>query len=91
MLLEPLLTEKTLSLAKEGKYTFRVPRNYSKFRIKKLIEDTFAVHVVKVWTVRESGEIKKTLTGRKKVITPKKKAIVKLQEKEKISIFEGKK
>lgn len=86
--LEPVLTEKTMSLASEGKYTFRVDRNLNKHKIKKLIEETFGVKVVGVRTMNEAGEMKRTLTGRKRVIQPRKKAIVQLAEKEKIDLFE---
>lgn len=86
--LEPVITEKTMSLASEGKYTFRVDRNLNKYKIKKLIEDTFGVKVTGVHTMNEPGEIKITLAGRKRVIQPQKKAVVKLAEKEKIDLFE---
>lgn len=88
MMLEAIISEKTMQNAKEGKYTFRVSRNLNKFQIRKLIEESFGVHVVDIKTMNVKGEIKKTLYGRKKVIKPQKKAIVTLKEKEKIDLFE---
>jgi large subunit ribosomal protein L23 len=86
--LEPVLTEKTMSLASEGKYTFRVEKKLNKYKIKKLVEEVFGVKVVGVRTMNEAGETKRTMAGRKRVIQPTKKAIVQLAEKEKIDLFE---
>ena len=84
---EPIITEKSLELAKEGKYTFRVDRGLNKHQIKKLVETVFGVNVVKVRTINQKGEIKR-VRGRKRVIKPIKKAIVSLAKKEKIDLFE---
>lgn len=91
MKLEPIITEKTIELAKKGEYTFRVDRNMTKAKIKSLVENVFGVHVKRVRTTKEAGEVKRTIWGRKRVIKPGKKAIVKLAEKEKIDLFEEKK
>ena len=91
MIPEPIITEKTLELAKNGKYSFRVEVGLRKHQIKKLVEETFGVHVKRIWTMNVKGEIKRTLRGRKKRIMPSKKAIVTLAEKEKIELFETKK
>lgn len=47
--------------------------------------------VVKVRTMNVAGETKKTFVGRKRVIQPRKKAIVTLGGKDKIDLFETKK
>ena len=91
MKLEPVLTEKSLNEAKRGNYTFWVDRRLTKPQVKRLIDEVFGVNVVKVRTLNVAAEVKKTLTGRKRVIQPKKKAIVTLREKEKIDLFESKK
>ncbi len=91
MILEPVITEKTTNLAKEGKYTFRVDKNMTKNDIRVLISKIFAVKVLKVRTLKERGEIKRGANGRKKIIKPSKKAIVQLKDKEKIDLFETKK
>jgi ribosomal protein L23 len=86
--LEPVFTEKTLNEAKKGNYTFRISQGLNKYQIKKLVEKAFDVNVTKVRTMNEPGEEKRTMLGRKRIIMPKKKAIVSLKEKEKIYIFE---
>lgn len=84
----PVLTEKSLSEAQSGKYSFWVDRGLSKDKIKVIIYELFGVNVVRVRTVNVSGQIKKNYRGRKRIIQPRKKAIVTLREKEKIDLFE---
>lgn len=91
MKLIPILTEKSLDEAKNGNYTFWVDRRLNKYQIKKLVSDVFGVKVVRVRTANVRGEVKKTSLGRKRIIKPRKKAIVTLAEKEKIDLFETKK
>ncbi|QQS38969.1 50S ribosomal protein L23 [Candidatus Woesebacteria bacterium] len=88
MKLIPILTEKSLADAKEGKYSFWVDVNATKFKIKQLVKEVFAVEVVKIRTANFKGESKKTYTGRKKSIKPRKKAIVTLRGKGKIDVFD---
>lgn len=95
MRLEPILTEKSLGLAKDGNYTFRVDPRLNKFQIKELVEKTFGVIVSGVRTLNKAGEIKKTVQGRKRIIKPQKRAIVSLKTKDlpagkkgKIDVFE---
>lgn len=90
MKIEPIVTEKSLGLAKKGKYTFRVEVGMRKHRIKKLVEEVFGVHVKRIWTMNIKGEEKKTMHGRKRKIMPSKKAVVTLGEKEKIDLFDVK-
>lgn len=86
--LKPVITEKTLKLAKDGKYTFFVDKTLNKHKIKELINRLFGVNVTRIATIKLPGEEKRTLKGRKKIIKPVKKAIVTLKEKEKIDLFE---
>lgn len=90
MKLEPVITEKSLEDAKNGKYTFLVDISLNKYKIRKLIEDVFEVQVKKVRTISSKGETKYTLQRRKKIIKPTKKAIVELKGDAKIDIFEVK-
>jgi large subunit ribosomal protein L23 len=87
MKLRPVLTEKSMSEAKKGNYTFFVEKNMNKRQIRKMIEEIFEVSVVKVRTMNVAGEIRRTNTGKKRIIKPKKKAIVTLEGKDKIDLF----
>jgi len=83
----PLITEKTLRLAKENKYTFLVEPKVNKKQIKSAIEKIFNVKVVKVRTMN----YKKRIRGLTKIKSTRprfKKAIVQLQPGQTISIFE---
>jgi len=91
MKLEPILTEKTMNEAKNGNYSFWVDKNINKFQIKKIISDVFGVTVVKVRTVNYKSRKTKTYQGKLKTVKSKKKAIVRLKDKEKIDLFEEKK
>ncbi|MBI4029054.1 MAG: 50S ribosomal protein L23 [Candidatus Blackburnbacteria bacterium] len=90
MLIKPLVTEKTLGIAQAGnQYTFLVEPGLDKYDIKKLVSETFGVHVVTVRTANVAGKQKKF--GKKRTAVFKsdlKKVVVTLPEKEKISFFE---
>lgn len=86
----PILTEKSLQLAKQGKYSFWVNRNLIKKEIKKLIGEIFSVNVTSVRTMNYKGGVKTNSKRRKITIRARKKAIVLLKEGEKIGLFETK-
>ncbi len=90
MKLTAVLTEKSLSDAKGGCYTFLVNRVLDKNEIKKLIESAFDVHVSDIRTANIKGATKKNVHGQAQTKKAFKKAWVSLAEKEKIDIFEEK-
>jgi ribosomal protein L23 len=90
MKLTALLTEKSLSDAKTGVYTFLVDAHTRKEEIKKLIEAAFDVHVTSVRTSSVKGGTKKNMKGQIQTKKAAKKAWVSLAEKEKINLFEEK-
>jgi len=84
----PLITEKATELMQQGKYVFEVDRSANKTQIKRAVEAIFNVKVVKVNTIRMRGKLRRQ--GRWIGRTPdRKKAIVTLQEGQRIPIFEG--
>lgn len=87
-MLKPIFTEKSLKLAKEGRYSFWVEKGKTKGAIKAEIGDIFGVHVLGIRTIIAKGETGRNMRGAKYSTKGTKKAIVTLKEKEKIDLFE---
>tara|TARA_B100001964_G_C13792459_1_gene405104 strand:+ start:21 stop:341 length:321 start_codon:yes stop_codon:yes gene_type:complete len=97
IILNPMLTEKSNSLTEQfNKYVFKVNRDANKLQIKKAIEKRFDVKIVKVSTILYKGKLKNTTvkSGGHVIRTSGhreswKKAIITLQENDKINLVEG--
>lgn len=87
--IKPVLTEKTISDAKNGKYTFLVPVDFNKHKIKEVINKAFGVNVTSVATMKYKGRVKRNVYRNKIKTSDSKKAIVKLTDKQTIDIFGG--
>lgn len=88
VLIRPVVSEKSLGLMEENKYTFIVDNNANKIEIKKAVEELFKVKVLKVRTLKVPGKNRRM--GRYEGKTPeRKKAIVTLRPGDKIEVFEG--
>ena len=86
----PVITEKSMALTQDRKYTFLVSKSANKIEIGKAVEEIFGVKVSKVNTINMEGKMKRTgpfPAGRRPSY---KKAIVTLTEDSKtIEFFEG--
>ena len=86
----PVITEKSMALTQDRKYTFLVAKDANKIQIGKAVEEIFGVKVAKVNTINMQGKQKRTgrfPAGRR---ASYKKAIVTLTEDSKtIEFFEG--
>lgn len=82
----PLITEKTLRLARENKYTFLVDPKINKTQIRKAIEKMFKVNVEDVKTMNYKERIR-GLTKIKSRRPKFKKAVVKITSGQTIPIF----
>ncbi|SRR5258708_34295955 len=91
MKLIPVLTEKSMKLAKESGYTFFLPMSLNKTEIKNIVEKSFGVHVINVRTLSLKGGTKKSARGQMQKIKASKKTIVFLKDGEKIDLFEEEK
>ncbi len=89
IIIAPVLTEKSVSVLGDKKYTFRVADGANKVEIAKAVEEIFGVKVAKVNTISMKG--KKRRMGRFEGYTSDwKKAIVTLTEESKtIEFFDG--
>ena len=89
IVIAPIITEKSMSVIADKKYTFKVATDANKVEIAEAIEKLFGVEVAKVNTVNVRGH--KRRMGRYEGTTAAwKKAVVTLSEKSKtIDFFDG--
>jgi len=90
MYLKPVITEKSLQrIEASNEYTFEVGKLINKYQIKKIIEETFGVLVKEVHT--KTAKFRDRKVGKRGLTvssTDKKQIVVKLDKKDKISLFE---
>ena len=88
MVLTPKISEKAIYLAERGIYIFEVPTSANKIEVAKAVESAFKVKVTDVNMVIIKGKIKryKQILGRRQDV---KKAMIKLEKGQKITLFEG--
>jgi len=88
IIIRPVITEKSMDLLADNKYTFIVDRRANKTEVKNAIENIFDVRVEKVNTINYKGKPKRM--GRFEGRTARrKKAIVTLKPGQKIRLFDG--
>ncbi len=88
ILKRPVVSEKSMAMMEENKYTFLVDPKANKIEIKKAVEEIFQVHVVDVRTLHVKGKLKRQ--GKYSGYTSdKKKAVVTLKAGDKITVYEG--
>ncbi len=88
-IISPIITEKSMELAKNGKFAFRVDLSSSKPQIRNAVEEIFKVKVISVATNIIKGKRKRVGARKLEVrISPWKKAIVRLKSGEKIDLFD---
>ena len=84
----PVVTEKSTSLAEQGKYVFEVATEASKTQVKEAVQAAFGVGVAQVNVMRVRGKMKR-FGRRPKAQRSWKKAVVTLNEGDTIDIFES--
>ena len=88
VLRKPVVSEKSMGLLAENKYTFLVNPDANKIEIKHAVEKAFNVKVTDVKTISVKGKAKRVgrFVGKD---SDKKKAIVTLKDGDKIEVFDG--
>lgn len=89
IIIRPIITEQSMDMMAEKKYTFEVKKDANKIEIAKAVETLFGVKVEKVTTSNYDGKVKRmgANIGRR---PSWKKAVVKLTEASKtIEFFDG--
>ena len=88
ILVKPLVSEKSMMMMGENKYSFAVAKDANKIEIKNAVEKLFNVTVLSVNTRTIQGKLKRQ--GRYEGKRPDvKKAIVTLKAGDQIKVFEG--
>lgn len=88
VLVKPVISEKTIGMIEQNKYTFVVAKDANKIEIAHAVEDAFKVKVVDVTTRNSRGKVKTQgrYTGKRPDV---KKAVVTLKEGDTIEMFSG--
>lgn len=88
VLVRPVVSEKSVGMIEENRYSFWVNPAANKVEVKAAVEKMFKVHVIGVRTINVHGKMKRV--GRYSGKTPdRKKAIVTLKAGERIEGFAG--
>jgi large subunit ribosomal protein L23 len=88
IIIEPIISEKSMGMLADKKYTFKVAKNANKIEIRKAVEEIFKVEVEKVTTLNIIGKNKRVGVHQGKKADWK-KAIVKLKGTKTIEFFES--
>lgn len=88
VLKRPVISEKSVGLVEENKYSFWVDTAANKIEIKAAVEKMFKVKVVEVRTMNVEGKMKRVGKSQGKK-ADRKKAIVTLKAGERIEGFAG--
>lgn len=89
VLRRPIITEKSMRLAKGGQYSFEIDKNATKPMVAKAVADKFSVKVMAVKIINIKGQIKTQKAARLEYKMPGiKKAMVQVGKGQKIAIFE---
>ena len=87
-IISPKITEKATALSEFNKVVFKVHNGATKNSIKRSVEKTFKVNVVKINTIKQKGK-SKIIKGKKAHKKGYKKAIITLKKGQSIDLATG--
>jgi len=89
IVVRPVITEKSIAEATNGKFTFEVLKSANKDVVKIAVEKMFKVNVTSVATTMVKGRSHRTGVKRFEITKrPWKKAVVRVKKGQKIDLFE---
>ena len=89
VILRPIITEKSMTLAKNGLYTFEIDKNATKPQVAKKVSEKFNVKVMEVKMINSKGKVKSQRRVRKSYTKAGfKKAIIRVSKGQTIALFE---
>lgn len=89
IIISPLITEKSMKDAADGKFSFRVDKGANKNEIKKEVEKRFNVNITHTSTnILKGKKIRSGTRRAEKEVSNTKKAIVTVKKGQKIGLFE---
>lgn len=90
IILQPVISEKSIAQAENGIYSFKVFVDSNKIQVKDAVEKIFKVTVTDVNTIKVKGKARRFgRKGKMGKMADWKKAIVTLKEGDKIEIMKG--
>ena len=89
VILEPVISEKSMDMAQEKKYTFKVATDANKTKIKQAIEEIFDVDVKKVNVINMDGKVKRLGRTQGKRSDYKKAIVTLSQDSKEIEFFQN--
>lgn len=89
VIIKPVITEQSMDVAAEKKYTFKVATDANKTQVKLAIEEIFGVEVKKVNIMNYDGKVKRMGRTQGKTAAYKKAIVTLTDNSKEIKFFQG--
>ena len=89
VIIKPVITEQSMDVAAEKKYTFKVATDANKTQVKLAIEEIFCVEVKKVNIMNYDGKVKRMGRTQGKTAAYKKAIVTLTDNSKEIEFFQG--
>ena len=89
VIIKPVITEQSMDVAAEKKYTFKVATDANKTQVKLAIEEIFGVEVKKVNIMNYDGKVKRMGRIQGKTAAYKKAIVTLTDNSKEIEFFQG--
>ena len=89
IILKPVITENSMDMLADKKYTFKVATDANKIEIKKAVEEIFDVKVSKVTTINMDGKMKRMGRTMGKTSAYKKAIVTLTDDSKEIEFFQS--